>query len=299
MPNPSFEVFSVCPNSENQMYLATPWKNNGASPDFYSSCDIYNEVGVPYNDLGFQYAAFGESYAGLFAYWESVPNLREYIGVQLTTALIPETRYYISFKVSAALFPDIGLANVYVNNLGMLFTCYERDSTQWFAVNKSHLLCNSIVSDTVNWTVIKGSFVADSAYSYLIIGGMLDDSLTDIDSITAINPFNYEKTAYYYIDNVCVTSDSLFNESYITGNQNSFDRNRSIKIFPNPATDYFLINSNGEKIEGIEVCNIVGSTVKNYNVSDLYSISDLARGLYLVKIKVNGQEQVQKIILTP
>lgn len=57
----------------------------------------------------------------------------------------------------------------------------------------------------------------------------------------------------------------------------------NIKLFPNPATDYFEL-INGDKVDRIVVYNILGKQVKYFGKEDEYLIGDLTKGLYLVQL---------------
>ncbi len=61
--------------------------------------------------------------------------------------------------------------------------------------------------------------------------------------------------------------------------------NPTIKIFPNPATDYFEL-SQSEKVSQVVVFNLVGKELKRFDANDgqRYNISDLPKGLYLVQL---------------
>jgi hypothetical protein len=60
----------------------------------------------------------------------------------------------------------------------------------------------------------------------------------------------------------------------------------SIKIYPNPAVEYIQLD-NTDGVSRIEIYNMVGTKVSTYNVNspdDRFSVSELPRGLYLVRI---------------
>ncbi|MFN7116916.1 MAG: T9SS type A sorting domain-containing protein [Saprospiraceae bacterium] len=61
--------------------------------------------------------------------------------------------------------------------------------------------------------------------------------------------------------------------------------NPTIKIFPNPATDYFEI-SQSEKVAQIVVFNLVGKELKRFDANEgqRYNIAELPKGLYLVQL---------------
>jgi hypothetical protein len=58
-----------------------------------------------------------------------------------------------------------------------------------------------------------------------------------------------------------------------------------IKIMPNPATDFFKIDTK-EKIAEVHIVNLLGRVVKQYNSNqgDYFDISGLPSGVYFVKI---------------
>ena len=58
----------------------------------------------------------------------------------------------------------------------------------------------------------------------------------------------------------------------------------NIKLFPNPASDYFQL-VNGEKVDQIIVYNILGKQVKYFGKEDeIYEVSDLTKGIYMVQL---------------
>jgi OmpA-OmpF porin, OOP family len=295
--NPSFEEQYSCPDNFGQIWKAIGWKNLGYTPDLLSACANPSSYGVPYNQYDYQNAANGNSYAGSFQYWEGVTDVREYIGTRLITPLQQNTKYFVSMKVSPAC-PAVPTSGVFINNLGFLFTNHIYDSTHTGAMNRYHVKCNNIISDTLNWTVIKGSFIADSNYSHLIIGNLLDDAHTLIDSSMS-PPHIYIYTAYYFIDNVCVTSDSLFNENYIAGFINDYNLNDKILIYPNPANNYISIKNNAEdEILNIEIISIYGEVIKRIiNISNMLDISYLRDGLYFLRINFYEKKQIIKSFL--
>lgn len=96
VPNPSFEEYSSCPNTECGISLATGWYSAGYTPDYYNSCASWPN-GVPQNSVGYQYPSSGTAYIGIAA-WGFV--VREYITAQLTNPLEIGKKYFVNFKVS-------------------------------------------------------------------------------------------------------------------------------------------------------------------------------------------------------
>jgi len=139
--------------------------------------------------------------------------------------------------------------------------------------NFAHIYTDSIITDTAGWTTISGTFVADSAYEYIIIGNFFDNSHTDtllFDSLTFCVP-------YYYIDDVCVAIDSnnCSQAQYEVINYNASDTNITVgecinftsqTIFYYPNFQWFF--SGGDPSN---------STLQNptgicYDTSGLYSV---------------------------
>ena len=60
----------------------------------------------------------------------------------------------------------------------------------------------------------------------------------------------------------------------------------SIRIFPNPTTDYFMLNDNSDIVEKIVIYNIIGRQVKSYKALEnfKYTVNDLPEGIYIVRL---------------
>lgn len=74
---------------------------------------------------------------------------------------------------------------------------------------------------------------------------------------------------------------------------------QSVKVFPNPTTDYFQISeTNG--ISKISLHNLLGKHVKDYliNNSGLYNVMDLKNGLYVINLFDERNQVVKSVRLT-
>lgn len=69
-----------------------------------------------------------------------------------------------------------------------------------------------------------------------------------------------------------------------------------IRLFPNPASDYFEITSN-PLVDQIEVYNLISRKVKSFRVQDgtQYNIQDLPSGIYLVSL-INNETGIIKTL---
>lgn len=211
--NPSFEEYTNCPNSSYQTHYLDSWDIDYNTADFYHECSTLN-YSLPQNVMGYQCASTGNGYAGLIFYGilNSLPplNIREYIGGNLSDTLTIGTKYFVSFKVSLA--ENTFSSN---NNLGIKFTTLNLVNSNSFTPyivqpppfidNFSQVNYNNIISDSIGWISIKGSFTADSSYINFLIGDFFTTSMTD----SILKPGYTTCQSYYYIDDVCVSTDSL------------------------------------------------------------------------------------------
>jgi hypothetical protein len=282
VPNPGFEDTLGCPQGYPDLDpKCQNWKSFRTTPDYINNC---SSVCGYYNQYGYQQPHSGQAYAGVNMYQTTVPDASEHIGVQLSSALLIGTKYYISFYVVAAY--NYSLANIACNKIGALVTTYPYiDPTGMFPLPDTCTIhSESIISDTLSWTKISGSFIADSAYEYLILGNFYRDVYLD-----TIN-FPYQiasQIAYYYLDDVCISTDSIYAETWTNINYENQNQNELL-IFPNPACDFITISLNNNLSGEIILYNVFGEIVfieKIENLNELkMDLSALPTGIYFLKI---------------
>ncbi len=235
--NPSFEQYDSCPdNSDCNLSDATGWSCYMSCVVYFNSCapySPYNYNGVPYNAAGFQYPASGNAYAGEYFYYPHSVYNRGYSEGKLITPLVIGTKYYVTFKVSLCAIDSIWGFNFAVNKEGALFATIpiNCDSLLTPSPSRVKVYTNTIITDTLNWTTIQGSFIADSVYKYIIIGNFFPDSATSKKMFF----HNSDSAACYYIDDVCVSTDSIYCAEWTGINDNIHSQNSScVTLFPNP-----------------------------------------------------------------
>ena len=69
-----------------------------------------------------------------------------------------------------------------------------------------------------------------------------------------------------------------------------------INVYPNPAIDIIHIQTSGKKALNAEVFNIYGSLILTSKTTDVIDISNLSKGIYLIKINFNDTYVMRKII---
>ena len=306
VPNPSFEVYDTCPNYVNQVRYAVPWTNpihNGTTSDYFNACDTtsgLNSFNVPYNYLGFQYARTGVAYTLVVTAWFpgnlAAWNLREYIQVELTSPLIAGVDYFVRWYVSAC-----DSCHYISNNIGMYFSPVEISETCPACpmplpfIPQIENPINNNLNDRTGWTEISGSYTASGGEKYIIIGNFRDTSLTVATYTGWSNPIsNYYDIAAYYIDDVCVSTDSAYCNTW-TGNEYLYDSN--ISIIPNPANTFFQINGMRRELE-IKIYDIVGKLILDTKTNNnRLNIESIPNGIYLIKINLKNKSIIQKIII--
>lgn len=212
VPNASFELSDTCAYIQGFQGGAKPheWEKWQWSPDYFKTCvdggGLDTLFAVPQNGFGFQYPMHGIAYVGMAAYGSSGGGVsyREYVGCQLLEPLEVGESYDLSFFTNVAFGGTYSAPTWACNNMGMLFTMQPSiwtGSGPLFGLrNYAHLHSTVIISDTANWTLVSGSFVADSAYQYLVLGNFFSNAFTDTLHIIPGNSL----AAYYFVDGVCV-----------------------------------------------------------------------------------------------
>lgn len=245
VPNNSFEEYDSCRVVNDVYYPETGplgWFSASGTPDHFLSCLPYGSFnGAPLNIGAFQYPKDGECYAGVITYHQNV-QVREFFMVELSEPLVPGNTYYTSFYANAAwggyeVHPQHWVAT---SHIGMLFTMHSR---QWeyndpvpAPGNFAHVVHPWIIADTVGWTLVSGSFVADSAYRYVMIGNHFGDAMTDTLHIG--HSIQYAK-AMTLIDDVCVSASPDGCPLALGVAESTLD---GVTLYPNPATSYVTVH---------------------------------------------------------
>ena len=294
VPNPSFEDTVMCPDAGAQVARAKHWNILKDTPDYFHECCVYPQYSIPQNSFGYQWPATGEAYIGMFTYSTLDSNYREIVGTYLTTPLTIGERYFVSFKTSLAFNPIRG-ANVAASKVGILFSTNDYLTTPPPINNYCQVYSALIISDTILWTTVKGSFVADSAYQFISISSFF--TVSKIDTLRFYNNNWYQ--SYYYIDDVCVSADSMYCEE-LTNISDAIFEGSGIEIYPNPVWDVINIDNVPYGCKAIEIYNTDGKLVQtiaslnSYKTS--FDVSSLAQGIYSIIFKKEKAVQVKNFI---
>lgn len=120
-------------------------------------------------------------------------------------------------------------------------------------------------------------------------------------------PTSYE---YYWLTN---GMKSYVAKAYSSGNLYTMEflytpalsveelNNVSVRIFPNPASTYLTIQSNGNEQMNFSVLNSIGETVysaKNVNSTFQIPVKQLPQGLYFLKMETDSKLTISKFIIS-
>lgn len=291
VPNPSFEQYVTCPTLYEQVYLASPWfQPNTVSyigTMYYNQCTSNTNISVPNNINGYQNAKTGNAYAGIgwLYFYGSANGGRQYLEIRLDSILTPGKKYLVSFY--ASLTDDSKYAT---DAVGVYFSqdsvLYHDSLTRFLPLipqvkNNS----NNIISDTSNWVLISGEYIAQGGEQFITIGNFYPDSVSSIDTV------NSEGTewAAYYIDDVSVMADTA------TGMEELQKGNMKFKVYPNPTENEITIEYIPNKEQAtLELYNLIGEQVGSYkldkeNNRKKISLLNYEAGIYFYQIILEGK----------
>lgn len=249
--NGDFEIFDTCPEHisfpwDPELQHCTGWDfANWGTADYYNACAPVSIVGVsvPYNFFGYQPAYSGQAYTGIYSYTQ-YDTYREYIQSELTEPLTAGVEYYVEFYVSLADHSAVG-----TNRIGALFTHYRPYHDGWDYIPSQPQVenpLNRLISDTLNWTKISGSFVAQGGERYITIGNFFDWTETDTTEPNLI----YIESTYYYVDGVSVQegSNNLFIPNIFSPNQDGNNDLFYVRAFNAISLRFTIFNRWGETV---------------------------------------------------
>lgn len=305
VPNFSFEEYAECPLNDGNLYFANGWSlfsASNTSPDYYNICAPPNGFNVPQSIFCYQQDNRDcGAYIGVLTFETSGGQSKEHIGIQMIDTLIVGQKYYISFYTVMGEYRSNSSGSQYgmpSNNIGIKLSTIPYSSNNPTPIdNFAHLHSETVITDSINWSRISGSIIADSAYNYLVIGNFYSNENTDTTNYNCSNCFN--SGSYYLVDDVCVSTDSLLCNGgiellpcIVSVEENNL-KNR-INIYPNPASDYITINTENQQSPfDITIYNTMGQKLyheKNiHNSNQKIDVSQYNTNLLIIKIEFNNQ----------
>lgn len=219
--NPSFEEFSKCPSKTGTIYYSKYWRNAvdslftiASGSDYYNVCadtGIYDDATIPSNTNSYQYPHSGNAMVGTGMYYDKTPpsppsyvpfDVREYTQGHLVKPLQNGKTYCVSFWVNLAEVAGYAHNKIgaYLDN-GSINTAVDSAGKEITSV-VPQVYTDSVIKDTMNWTKIDGSFVANGTEIYITIGLFFTNAATT--TVVTNYWFTYPQYSYYLIDDVSV-----------------------------------------------------------------------------------------------
>jgi hypothetical protein len=152
--------------------------------------------------------------------------------------------------------------------------------------------------------------ITNTALSPTVLKDVLIIANFNVTTQNVATGFPYTGTWYNLMDNTIVTVTNasatvslLPGEYKIYGNKPAtlaiadYEKASEIQVYPNPASTYFTLNSNTTKVQ---LFSITGQLVKSFNANQSahqFDITDLNKGLYIVKaFNENNEVEVMKLV---
>lgn len=218
IPNPGFENYSQVPCNCMQGSLSayvSGWENAAAgTPDFIcseSDDKCYASTHSKHWDSYGEETPHGGKGMGMIMTSAHGGTFREYLGVTLTQPLVKGNRYYAEFYVSLGDF--CGAAT---NNMGMLFrTGTFSASPDYIITGTPQVNVPTVIDQTNGWYKVSGTFIAQDAYTYVIIGNFFTPANTIVKEMPKAasyeSPHTYRTSmAAYFIDDFMLREQKVF-----------------------------------------------------------------------------------------
>ncbi len=190
------------------------------------------------------------------------PILWDYYNENNRKALYDNWAKLIAFKTQEAIFKTSNFTLDVDNSNG---------------IKKIHLT-NDITSDNLQYLTVIGNFGTTTQTvnpEFQTIGTWYDFFSNTPITVSDVNTeMSLAPGEYHIYSNTQVT---LSNNNYI-------HQNNTFTVYPNPTDSYFSINT---EIKNLKIFDITGKKVKefnhNYNTQTTFDISDLPKGIYVIR----------------
>lgn len=252
--NGSFEATLKCPDVDDNLdSVAVGWFSVAGSPGIAAGCDTTGRWG-PNNIYGFEIPQDGENYLITSAH-----GVNAIAGCELSSPLVPGKHYRLSYWISLA---D---SSRYTTNPNI----EARLSTN--AISGGFLLPSQPVEVQDGWVRYCQGFIADSAYGFLSLGKVTEDSSNQLTEVCSDCPL---MNPIYYVDNVTLEEGDCSTAGIAEP--------EPMLIYPNPARSFIQVPAPFQLYDmtGREVLRGPGGRV---------DIARFPRGTYLLRTEQTWQ----------
>ena len=284
--NPDFETTNISCSGAIYENL-TNWYNTDicSTPDRYSTCYVPQFMwGAPSNGQGNQAPHSGTAYGGFISYALGVSNYREYVAGTLSSALVAGQTYCVSFYISLSDKSPIAVnrLGVYFSNitiLNVISVCQNASTTLPYT---PQLQAVSVISDKSDWVLVQWQYVATGGESYFAIGNFYNDVQTTTASVSG----GLSEFAYYYIDDVSVSTDTT-NCNIALGLQEQ--KNVYVSLFPNPFSNQITFSLAVNEPATVSLFNFLGQQILHQTFTNTTTINteQMQDGIYFYELRSN------------
>ena len=289
--NPNLEEYTCCPTNMTMISCADDWTQplTISTSDYFNTCGI-DSLAFPSLLPFFQHTHFGNGYAGILCDQYTTPYIyREYIQGALVEPLTKNNCYYLEFWTLLNSYASTNAMDAIGVFLSDTLPKYLNSADPLYFPAQINNPTGNILSDTINWIKISGTFIASGGEKYLTIGTFKHEN--EINKIAIKPPSPGTDCSTYFFDNfsLCPCGDTIP------------DTIKPLKpvleVYPNPAKeDLFILFNDYEQLSSInlEIYNILGELVMNEQlisspVASKINIGKMAGGCYVVVLKTTGR----------
>jgi Secretion system C-terminal sorting domain len=287
------ESYTTCPNNFGQINYAKPWfRPTTGTTDYYNGCapasTYYN---VPVTSLGICPSNSGFGMAGL----DVIDNIfgsfiyREYLAVKLLTPLVNSKKYYVTYYIRLA-----DSARYATNQINIYFgdSIYKNSFDTINVIPQIQNPPSNYITTKTSWTKLQGSFIPNGGENYLYIGNFKHPMTNDTVFVNGGYKFNYT-LSYYFVDDVCVSDDSLYSENWLTEIKNS--KKSKFIFYPNPVENHLFIKSTESGFD-FKLFDVHGIECSFERKNDFLDLTSLGAGIYFLFCTNKGNTYQYKIV---
>lgn len=245
VPNPSFEIYSQCPDSLGMIDRVVGWfAVCGSFIESFNECSSHPDYSVPQNLWGNQMPRTGKGYSQ-FSTHLTIIDGREYIGCKLIKPLILNATYRFEMHISLAEWSSVACDQlaILVTDSAILCPSELFGNISWY-IPQITTKKNDIYSDTNNWVNISGTFTSLGNERFLTIGFFKEN-----DSINWIfrHPY-WSHWVEYYLDDVYLYEADKPPLPANAGDDRLICRGDSVQLGSTGYLDYTYQWSTAEKV---------------------------------------------------
>ena len=276
--NPGFEQYNICPTGISQFDLThlVDWdKGTNGSSDFMNTCAPQaTQAGIPTNYFGYQWPYEGNSYAGVHTYYQGIGVYREYLKGTLDPLVVGVT-YNVSIRVCRTEAFRVATDGMgvffYINNVAVNLVT----TSVLNLVPQVDYSSYGPITDTMNWTVLQGTFTADSAYQHILIGNFKNDN----NVIQVVSDSTGADAGYYLIDYVDISPANFIIQPTHTNVSCNGGANGTASVTPingTPPYTYLWLPGNQT------TQSVTGLAAGSYTVRAIDAAQDTARDTIII-----------------